>query len=243
MTRNPQHVTRTHLYHEKRLPDQLDDIANKLPARITSILNQKNNKERYSIFIHNEFLIGVSESSLLKYKLGKGVKMTPVLFKKLQKAEGHHAVKSYCLRMLARRDYSRKELLDKAIKKDYPKEIIHVVLDELEEKKFLNDRLFAEKFTSDKSRFNNWGPAKIKSHLYKKGIPQSVAEATIDEAFEVLDLEETFLGLIDKKRRHFLQEPNLLKRKKKIFDYLKRKGYRPDSILNYLDKLAESLDS
>jgi regulatory protein len=204
---------------------------------------QKNNKNRYSIFVKDAFLIGVSESTLLEYKLGKGVEVTPFLFKKLQKAEGRHAVKSYCMRMLGRRDYSRKELFDKLIKKEHPKDVINSVLDELEQKDYIDDRSFAEKFASDKSRLNNWGPAKIKAKLYKKGISKHDAEHSIDQAFAELNLKEIFLDLVAKKRRRFLREEDELKRKKKVFDYLSRKGYRSGSIFKYLDELLESLDT
>ncbi|MDX1636550.1 MAG: regulatory protein RecX [Balneolaceae bacterium] len=220
-----------------------NDNRDKLPAVITAILPQKNNRERYSLFTgESEFLIGVSESTLLEHKLRKGVEVTPRLFEKLQKAEGRHAVKSYCMRMLGRRDYSRKELYDKAVKKNHPRDVINSVLDELEEKGYLDDRSFARKFASDKSRLNKWGPAKIKSKLYRKGISKHVAEQSIEEAFEELDLETLFFELVDKKRRRFLREPDRIKRKKKIFDYLARKGYRSESIFKHLDNLLESLD-
>lgn len=218
------------------------DISEKLPAGISSILPQKKNRERYSIFIDDEFVIGISESTLLDFQIEEGLEMTPALLDKLRRAEGREAVKSYCLRILARRDHSRKELFDKARKKDPPKEIINSVLDELEEKGYLDDRSFARKFAADKSRLNNWGPAKIKAHLYKKGISDSAAEEGIDKAFEELDVKKTLFKLVEKKRRRFVREENSLKRKKKIFDYLRRKGYRSESILKILDELTESID-
>lgn len=219
------------------------DLSDKLPARITSLLPQKKNKERYSIFIEEGFLIGVAESTLLEYKLSKGVEVTPLLFRKLTNAEGRQAAKSYCLKMLSRRDHSRKELFDKMVKKDYTRDIINSVLDEMEEKGFLDDSSFARKFASDKSRLNKWGPAKIKAHLYKKGIPKHLAEDSIETAFEDFNLEETYHKLVLKRKRKFLQEENLYKRKKKIFDYLRRKGYRSEDILKHLDKLTEAIET
>jgi len=219
-----------------------NDITDRLPARITSVLPQKKNRDRYSIFIDGEFVIGVSESTLLEFGIEKGLELTPALLGKLRSAEGREAVKSYCLRRLGQRDHSRKELFDKARKKDYPSDIVNGVLDELEAKGYLDDRSFARKFASDKSRLNNWGPAKIKAHLFKKGITESAADEGIDRAFDSEEVKETLFELVEKKRRRFLREENLLKRKKKIFDYLRRKGYRTDSIFEVLDELAESID-
>lgn len=220
-----------------------DTVAeNQLPGTITSIRVQKNNKERYSIFVDEEFLIGVSEQTLLKFKLKKGLEITPVLLRKLQRKEGRFKVKSYMMNLLGRRDHARKELFTKAIRKDYPQEVINNVLDELQEKGYIDETKFAEKFASDKGKISNWGPAKIKSHLYKKGISKSVAEKSIEKAFEDENLKETFLSLVLKRKRRFLREEDPYKRKKKVFDHLARKGYRSSDIYDHLDELMEAIE-
>jgi regulatory protein len=219
-----------------------DDVAaNQLPGVITSIRVQKNNKERYSIFVDEEFLLGVSEETLLKFKLRKDVEITSAMLKKIQREEGQFKVKSYMMNLLGRRDHARKELFTKAIRKDYPQEIINNVLDELQEKGYIDETRFAEKFASDKGRISKWGPAKIKAHLYKKGISKSVAEKSIEKAFEDEDLKETFLSLVLKRKRRFLREEDPYKRKKKVFDHLARKGYRSSDIYDHLDELMKAI--
>lgn len=210
-----------------------------LPARITSISVQKKNKERYSIYVEEGFLVGVSESTLIDLNLAKGVEVTAQLFQKIQREEGRYAVKSYLLKLLGRRDHARKELLTKARKKDYPDEVVKSILDELEEKGYINEESFAEKFTADKFNLNQWGPSKIKAHLYKKGVSKHVIEKSIGNYFDDLELKETYKNLVLKRKRRFLKEENLLKRKKKIFDYLNRKGFKPNSIFKHMDELMD----
>lgn len=216
---------------------------NLLPARITSITPQKKNKERYSIFVDDEFLIGVAEATLLDHGLKKGVEITPPLFRKLQRAEGRYAVKSYMLKLLSRREHARRELYNKARKKEYTADVINSVLDELEQKDFLDETRFAEQFARDKSNLNQWGPYKIQAHLRKKGIRKTVTETAITKAFEPIDIEKRLAELVEKKRRRFLREEDTFKRKKKVFDYLQRKGYRPGSIYNCIDELMEMLNN
>jgi len=215
---------------------------NVLPGVITSITVQKNNKERYSIFVDDEFLLGVAEQTLLKFGLAKGAEITPNLFRKIQREEGRFAVKSYMLKMLGRRAHARKELFTKAIRKEYPREVIENVLDELEQKGYINDADFADKFASDKSKLNKWGPKKIKAHLYKKGISKSAAEQSIQKAFEEKNLEELLLNLVLKHKRRFLREEDDYKRRKKVFDHLARKGYRSSDIYKYLDALMKAIE-
>lgn len=219
-----------------------EEVEYNLPGVITSISVQKNNRARYSVFVNEEFLIGVAEETLLEFNLAKGVEITPSLLKKLQRKEGKFAVKSYFLKLLGRRDHARRELQTKALKKDYPKEVIEIVLDELQQKGFINDAGFAEKFAADKSKSGKWGPAKIKAHLFKKGISESVADNSIQKAFKDKDLKETFLHLVLKRRKRFLREEDPFKRKKKVFDHLARKGYRASNIHKYLDELMKAIE-
>lgn len=212
-----------------------------LPGVISSISVQKHNKERYSIFVDEEFLLGVAEQTLIKFNLRKGLEITPALLRKIQREEGRFKIKSYFLDLLGRRDHARRELFNKAIKKDYPKEVINNVLDELQEKGFLNDAGFADRYAAEKALKSKWGPKKIQAHLYKKGISKSVAEKSIEKAFEDEDLEETFFNLVLKRKRRFLREEDEYKRKKKVFDHLARKGYRPSDIYKYLDDLMKAI--
>lgn len=219
-----------------------EDAADLLPGAITSIQVQKNNKERYSIFVDGEFLLGVAEQTLLEYNLRKGVKITSAFFRKLQRKEGRFKVKSYMMKRLGRRDHARRELFNKAIRKDYPEDVINSVLDELEEKGYLNETQFAEKFAADKGKYSKWGPAKIMAHLLKKGISKPLAERSIKKAFEDVDLEETFFNLVLKRKRRFLREEDPYKRKKKVLNHLARKGYRASDIYDYLDELMKAIE-
>ncbi|SHE79249.1 regulatory protein [Fodinibius roseus] len=213
-----------------------------LPGIISSIAVQKRNKERYSIYVDEQFLLGVNEQTLIKFNLSKGVEVTPLLFKKMQREEGRFAVKKYLLKLLGRRDHARRELLTKALRKEYTREVILNVLDELEDKGYIDDAGFARKYAADQYRLNKWGPAKIKAHLFKKGIRRTVAEQSIREVFKNEDLEETFIHLVGKRKRHFLREEHLLKRKNKIIRYLAGKGYRSSGIYRNIDKLMKVIE-
>lgn len=219
----------------------MEETDHNLPGVITAITPQKKNKERYSIFVDDEFLIGVADSTLLDHDLRNGTEITVALFRKLQRDEGRHAVKSYMIKLLSRREHARRELFNKARRKDYTDDAINSVLNELEKKDFINEKRFAGQFARDKSSLNKWGPSKIQAHLYKKGIKKEVAQKAVNEAFEPLDIRERLKELVKKKQPRFLREEDTFKRKKKVFDYLHRKGYRSGSIYNYLDEFMDML--
>ena len=217
-----------------------EEVVRLLPSSVSDIKVQKKNSFRFSLFIQDKFLIGVSDSTLTRFNLRKGTLVTPEILRELIKEEDTWALKEYFIRLLGRRDHARNELRDKARKKGYPLTTIEEVLDELTEKKYINNRSFAKKFAHDKFEFNKWGINKIRAELFKKGISEreiNIVLATISD----VDQLETVRELVEKNKRKFRRaEPT--KRRKKIFDFLLRKGYSSSSILSIIDRLLESVE-
>ncbi len=211
------------------------EVAQLLPCLISKISVQKKNTFRFSIFIDDEFLIGVSDSTLTTFKLSKGVLLTPSLLEQIVQKESKWAIREYMIRLLGRRDHARNELRDKARKKEFPSSIVEEVLDELVEKKYINNLEFAKKFTRDKFEFNSWGANKIKAELFRKGI----SEKEINHALREIDSKKsakTLQYLVKKNKRKFARA-EASKRKKKIFDFLLRKGYDSNTILKQMPTL------
>lgn len=213
----------------------------RLPAAISGIKQQKRNKSRYSIFIDSEFFVGIAEATLKRFELSEGVEMTPSLYQEIREAEDLQAVRDYLFRILGRRDHSRKELYTKARRKGFDAGKINLILDDFEHKGYIDDRDFARKFARDKANLNRWGPQKIRAALFKKGVSGADADRATASAFEQENMKEVYSDLVLKQKRRFLRESDLVKRKKKVFDYLQRKGYRPGDIMRYIDELMESL--
>lgn len=222
--------------NRKSKEEKLEEAKRLLPASISEIQVQKKNASRYSLFAEDQFLIGVSEATLTNLNLKKGVLVTPSLFEEIVEAENKWAAREYLFRILSRRDHSRKELRDKAYKKGYTGYFLEEILDEFEDKEYIDDEKFASKYASDKFEFNNWGPYKIRNQLFKKGISKPTAEKVIQDTFGEEAIRESMRELIKKKKRRYQREPKD-KRQKKMFDFLMRKGYNSEDILKQMDSL------
>lgn len=212
-----------------------------LPEKISGIKVQKKNKSRFSLFVEEEFLMGVSDHVLTKFNLYKGVEITPFLLDKLVREEEKWAAREYLFRILSRRDHSGQELKTKALKKGYPASCLDELIEELKDKGYVDDFTFARKYAADKYEFNNWGPFKIQSQLYSKGISREMAARALDEVFGDEHTAGTLKELVEKRKRRFRREPEE-KRKKKIFAYLMRKGYDSETIWKTMDELIALVD-
>lgn len=218
-------------------------LIEKLPLMITSVTPQKKRKDRFSLFNETLFLIGVSAQTLTDFNLGKGVQLTPLLFKQIKEAEETQAAKDRCYLLLSGRDHSGHELRQKLIKKGFTTESAEKVVQEFSENGLLNDREFALRFASDKAEFNKWGPEKIRSELFKKGISRQIIEDVIQNTTQNLEQSQICVDLVLKRRKNFLREEDPFKRKQKIYRYLFGKGYGPEQINKALPIILESLNA
>ncbi len=220
-----------------------EGILQELPLTITSVSPQKKRKDRFSIFNNSRFLIGVSAQTLTDFNLSSGVQLTSDLFQKISEAEEYQAAKERCYLLLSGRDHSSFELKQKIIKKGFEAEIAEKVTDEFSEKGLLNDRSFAVKFACDKAELNKWGPGKIRSALFEKGIDRQIVEEVIQNLSQSLEQSQICVDLALKRRKHFLREAEPQKRKQKIYRYLFGKGYDPEQINKALPQILESLNA
>ena len=232
------------MYHKNSTTSQesidLISTCNAAKVTISKIEIQKKNKSRFSLFVNDTFLVGISDSALVHFNLKKGALLDQKLMDKIFDYEQRWVVKEYLIRLLGRRDHSRNELFQKGVKKGHSKEILDVILNELSEKGYINNRGFAAKFARDKFRFNHWGKQKIKIELKKKGVNEvdiNIALQEVDAGEELEKIEY----LVRKSAPKFLRKPPE-KRRKNVFDFLIRKGYDSNVILKHLDHLLKQLE-
>lgn len=209
-----------------------------LPVKIYRIEVQKKNAFRYSLYSENGFVVGVSDSTLTKHNLKKGSVLDRQLYNSISKDEERWSIREYLLRLLGRRDHASHELRLKGIKKGYDSEILDEIISELESKDYINNCAFAKKYVHDKFRFNEWGPNKIRTQLISKKIDKKIIEQVLDEEIQQDHVLTSIQNLIKKKKPALLRSEKE-KRRKKIFDFLFRKGYDSNVILKEMDGLLE----
>ncbi len=211
-----------------------------LPAKVERIEVQKKSTLRYSLFSKNGFMLGVSDNTLIKFNLKKGSVVDERLYNKILFSEDKWKVRGYLLRLLGRRDHTSHELKQKGIKKGYNTTILDKVIPELEEKGYIDNKVFARKFTRDKFRFNNWGTNKVRIELRKKGVSSTIINQSLQE-ITPKDSTQAIFSLVKKNKQKFLRAEKS-KRRKKVFDFLTRKGYDSGIILKEINPILDLIE-
>ena len=180
---------------------------------------------------------------------------------KAQPSLDPQAIRDYCFGLLARRDYSRHELLQKALVRfKLPKKeasLISAQLDYLAEKNYQSDERFAVAFARSKAN-SGQGRARIRQALALKGITEAMAEAAIAGLGAADNYGAALLGYSEtmdqdqpeinaqwlerayqtwlKKFKYYSAEPKDIAKQKRFLLY---RGYSFDEIAKVLERAAK----
>ncbi len=100
---------------------------------------------------------------------------------------------------------------------------------------FLNEERFAKTFAYDKFHLQKWGKYRIERELKFREVSDYLIKKGLQEIDEE-DYLNTFHQLLEK-RIALVKEKNPLKKKKKIADYLLRKGFESTLVYKHLQKI------
>ncbi len=110
-----------------------------------------------------------------------------------------------------------------------------LILLHLLEHNFLNEERFSKSFARGKFRIKNWGKVRITRELKYRDI----SDYNIKHA--LLEIDEgdylSTLNTLAEKKYNTIQETNLFKKRKKVFDYLNYRGYEISLINEVLNEI------
>jgi regulatory protein len=147
--------------------------------------------------------------------------------------EAKKKLEHYC----AYQERCHKEVRQKLKEMHMIPEAIDVVIGHLLEHNFLNEERFAKTFVMGKFKIKKWGKRRLAQHLKQKDI----SKYNINLAMSMIgDQEyiETFNVLAEKKVKD-IKESNILKKKKKLVDYLLYRGWESHLVYDKVNELVK----
>jgi regulatory protein len=187
--------------------------------KITSIIKQKNNDERYNVFIDNKFSFSASVEDLVKNSLQTDAELDNCNLEQIIESCEYTKAFKYSLKLIEMKDYTIHEIKNKLCFKSYSEQTIEKVVGKLEELGFLNDNKFSERYLHDSLLIKKYGINKIVYNLKQKGISQT--DVNLIEASYDVQYNNAYI-LADKKYKQLEGKINV---KEKIFRFLVTKGY------------------
>lgn len=200
---------------------------------ITSIKEQKNNKEKYNVFIDGNFSFSASAEDIIKHSLKTGLIIKEnELNDLIEECELSKAYK-YGLSLLERKDYTIFEMENKLKSKEYSENTIAKVINKVKEYGFLNDTRYTERFIKDGLNIKKHGIRRIKHDLNRKGIDkEEINQIELDDEIEY----QNAMLLAEKKYKQIIGKEKI---REKLFRYLVGRGYEYEVVTKVINKLLK----
>ncbi len=140
-------------------------------------------------------------------------------------------------RLLAGRDRSVYEIRSALLKKEFAPELAEEVVLVLSEKRLLDDTKFARLYAESLLRNRKAGPRYIEQAILKKGIARETAENTVAVIFaDPYTQELEIAGWVERKTKSMKSGLTPMQKKKRIFNFLIRRGFSYDAIMKGIGK-------
>lgn len=143
--------------------------------------------------------------------------------------------KSCAFWYINKRRYTKKELFERLVKKEYDPDVVNSVLDYLEELEYIDDKDYARRYILDAINLKKHGIIRIRQDLMRKGIGRDIA----DEIYFSLDIaeKESVCELLEKKVQNV--DLNDEKNINKFVGFFVRRGFSYNDVYDAIREYRE----
>ena len=194
---------------------------------VTAITQQKKDQTRYNIFIDGEYAFALPMQDILYFKLKEGREVPEETIEYIQNSLIYIKAQDTALHYIGYKMRTIKEIRMKLEEKEFSEDIIERVVEFLEKYGYADDGEYCRKYIREKLRMKPKSGYALKIELRQRGISSRI----IDEVMAETEMDEggdAFRWLERKSRGNW--PPADDKQKKKLYDFLLRKGYSYDII-------------
>lgn len=212
----------------------MEEPKEEIRFRVTQLERQIRRPDRVNVYLDHAFAFALGDEVLFRYPIHEGDELTESFINEVLLAEERARAKAKALRLLSHHALTVKQLWEKLSAKDFSEWTIRQVVEDLVRVGLLDDEAFA--FSYVRSRLQQRPCAKrlLKWELKNKGIPEEEADRIVESAYGPETEEEVARKLALKK-----WDNRDAKNKKKITDFLFRRGFDWEVIQNVLSALLE----
>lgn len=216
------------------------DVLGSARRTVTSVVIQSRRRDRVSVFVDGDFAFGVSDEVAARHGLHQGAILDRKLLEAVRLDETITVCKRVALRYVSYRMRSEAEVRRRLAKEGAGSTTIDMVLDRLREIGVVDDAAFAHAYARDAVSGRKWGPFRIAQGLRKAGVRKELITEAVKRIQRTVD-EEGLIEAIATKRWNQLSDiTDVKKRKKRLYDYLVRRGFDFDDVRRVLEALSKS---
>ena len=200
---------------------------NDLKFKVLSLKPVSRKKDYFRVTLDNGDKYNFHRNSITQYNIKEDKSIeNKVIHKALDHTEREN-IKYKIILLLSFRQRSKKELKDSFVSKGYKIENVLCVIDELEQRKYINDPSFAKMMATHLIKEKKFGRYLVEQRLFQHGIDFSVMDPIISSLYKKYPQSKTIKEILNKKN---ISKRDSLKNKIKTINHLKRKGFHFEDI-------------
>lgn len=193
------------------------------PGEITALKQQVRNSARTSVFIDGEFAFGVHADLAMRKGLYVGQQLSESDLNTLLCSEKILRGRSAALRYLAYAPRTEHQVRQRLTRKGFTKNELDDLIADLHELGYIDDRRYAVEYAEARFRNKGYGPSRIHRELVEDGVSRDYVTEAVAAAASADMYSMSAKNLAEKFSERV--EGSLSERKKKLADYLIRRGY------------------
>ena len=200
---------------------------NDLKFKVLSLKAASKKNDYFYVNLDNGDKFNFHRSSISQYNIKENQLIEN---KAIQKALDHterENIKCKIIVLLSYRQRSKKELKDTFVSKGYKIENVLSVIDQLEQRKYINDVLFTKMMATHLIKEKKLGRYLVQQKLFQHGIDFSVMDPIISSLYKKYPQSKTIKEILNKRN---ISKKGSLKNKLKTINFLKRKGFHVEDI-------------
>jgi regulatory protein len=198
--------------------------------KITALKPQKRNPNRVNVYLDGEFAFGLARITAAWLTVGQELSQDRI--DRLLAEDSAEVASQRALNFLSYRPRSEKEIVDNLRKHETPEQVIEEIVGRLKENGMVDDVKFARLWLENRSEFRPRGYFALRSELHRKGIPDSVIEASLTE------IDEVDLALrAGRTKAAKLNSGNEQIFKQKLYGFLSRRGFNYEIISEVVNEI------
>ncbi len=198
-------------------------------ATITAIEPLPSNPNRRRIKVGGRRRVTLADHEVEGLGLEVGMAWTEELAFRVEASRTLMKIRKAALARLARRSYSRGDLAERLLKRDFPRELVDRVLDQLAEDGWLDDEQFARQLAESILRQKPAGRRLLVQKLVEKRVDRELAERAARAVLSETDPVEDAIALAERRLRTMSGLPRMT-RIRRLSGLLARRGFDPDTV-------------
>ncbi len=189
-----------------------------------------------SIFVDGEFAFGVDADLLVEFQLYEGAELDDDGLARVRAESERRKARERAYRLLATRDRSEHEMRTRLKEIGFGPDVIEQTVAKLRNQGYLNDRRFAVNFARSQLATHPVGRRELEWRLRNKGLADAIVAEAVEAAYRERDERTLALELARARMRRYRNELGECKVKKRVADFLARRGFGWEIISDVLEQ-------